>query len=131
MSMARHVFLSFVEEDLTLVTLFRGQARNRNSALSFDDYSVKDPYNSTRAEYIRSQITPKIRACSVLVCLVGAQTYSSSWVDWEIRAAAALGKKVVGVRLSSTRTDPLPAALRDVGAAVCGWDVDSIVRLIG
>src|SRR4051794_17527401 len=84
-AMSRHVFLSFVEEDLTLVTLFRGQARNRNSALSFDDYSVKDPYNSTRADYIRSQIRPKISACSVLVCLVGAQTHRSSWVDWEIR----------------------------------------------
>ena len=58
--MAKHAFPSFVEEDLSLVRLFRGQAKNKNSALSFDDYSAKVPLNSTNAEYIKSQIRPKI-----------------------------------------------------------------------
>jgi hypothetical protein len=44
---ARRVFLSFVEEDLTSVNLFRGQAKNKNSDLEFSDYSVMDPYDST------------------------------------------------------------------------------------
>lgn len=52
--MTKHVFLSFVEEDLTMVNLFRGQAKNRNSDLAFDDYSVKTPYNSDNAAYIRT-----------------------------------------------------------------------------
>lgn len=39
--MAKHVFLSFVEEDLELVRLFRGQAKNKNSDLEFDDYSER------------------------------------------------------------------------------------------
>lgn len=127
----RHVFLSFVEEDLTLVHLFRGQAKNKNSALAFDDYSVKVPYNSDSAPYIRSKITEKIRACSVLVCLVGQDTNSSTWVDWEIRKAIELDKTIVGVRLRSDRTDTLPQALVDAGAATSSWDIDSIVELIG
>jgi hypothetical protein len=36
--MFKHVFLSFVEEDLASVVLFRGQAKNKNSNLEFDDY---------------------------------------------------------------------------------------------
>ena len=39
-------FLSFVEEDLNLVNLFRGQAKNDNNDLDFADYSIKDPFLS-------------------------------------------------------------------------------------
>ena len=39
--MARRVFLSFVVEDLDLVNLFRGQAKNKKNDLEFSDYSVK------------------------------------------------------------------------------------------
>jgi hypothetical protein len=128
---AKHVFLSFVEEDLDLARLFRGQAKNKNSDLSFDDYSVKVPYNSSDAAYIRSKIKERIRTCSVLVCLIGKDTHKSPWVDWEIRTAADLDKKIVGVRLRRDHTDTLPTALVELKASICGWDIDSIVKLIG
>jgi hypothetical protein len=128
--MPRHVFLSFVEEDLDLVRLFRGQAKNENSALTFDDYSVKVPYTSEDAAYIRGKIKAKIQACSVLVCLVGEHTHKSEWVNWEIRTASDLGKEIVGVRLNKLRDDLLPEALSAVRAKVCPWEVAKIVALI-
>jgi hypothetical protein len=126
----RHVFLSFVAEDLTLVNLFRGQARNKNSNLTFDDYSVKVPYNSTRADYIRGRIRAQIRASSVLVCLVGRQTSRSRWVNWEIQTANQMGKRIIGVRLRPAR-DPLPVALAEARARIVAWDIPAIVSLIG
>lgn len=129
--MTKHVFLSFVEEDLELVRLFRGQAKNKNSALSFDDYSVKVPYNSVNAGYIRSRITEKIRAASVTICLIGSTTSTSRWVDWEIEKSDDLGNKVFGVRLNSRVNHPVPASLRAAGGKVLPWDVDQIVREIG
>lgn len=127
--MAKHVFLSFVEEDLTAVNLFRGQAKNKNSALIFDDYSVKTPYNSTNAAYIRQQITEKIRAASVTICLIGAKTHSSSWVEWEIDKSADLGNKLIGVRL--TTNGLAPATLSRRSAPIYGWELDRIVAAIG
>ena len=56
-SVTKHIFLSFVEEDLALVRLFRGQAKIKKGAPEFDDYSVKVPYNSMNATYIPSQIS--------------------------------------------------------------------------
>lgn len=35
-----HAFLSFVEEDLNVVNLFRGQAKSEHSDLEFADYSI-------------------------------------------------------------------------------------------
>jgi hypothetical protein len=114
------------------VTLFRGQAKNKNSDLAFDDYSVKVPYRSDDAAYIRSRIAEKINAASVTICLIGQMTHKSEWVDWEVRKAAGLTKKVLGVRLHSDSTrDRSPGAISDVGALVLNWDIDAIVRAIG
>lgn len=123
--MSKHVFLSFVAEDLSLVTLFRGQAKNKKSDLDFDDYSVKTPYNSTSADYIRSQIATKIRAASATIVLIGETTSTSSWVEWEIEKSVELGKKVIGVELATAGATP--AALTAAKATVVKWDIDKIV----
>lgn len=129
--MTKHVFLSFVVEDETLVNLFRGQATNKNSGLTFDDYSIKESINSTNAPYIKSRITERIRACSVLICLTGEDTAKSSWVTWEIQKAAELGKKILGVRLhSNTTKDKMPSALTTAGGPVYDWDIPAIVSAI-
>ena len=127
--MTKHIFLSFVEEDLESVRLFRGQAKNKNSALAFDDYSVKVPYNSTSAPYIRSKITEKIRASSVTIVLIGTFTWKSEWVAWEVQKSVELGKKVIGVRLKAGVTTP--SALISARAKVVDWKIDDIVREIG
>lgn len=129
--MTKHVFLSFVEEDLTPANLFRGQAKNKNSDLQFDDYSVNVPYDSENAAYIRSRITEKIRAASVAICLIGQKTSSSTWVKWEIEKSAELHKKILGVRLYSDVTCPTPAALTAAQGKLLGWDIDAIVNAIG
>lgn len=129
--MSKRVFLSFVEEDLERVRLFRGQAKNKNSSLNFDDYSVKVPYNSTNAAYIRSKIAEKIRYASVTICLIGETTSTSSWVHWELEKSAELGNAVIGVRLDRLRTHRVPSALTALRAPVLGWDIDRIVREIG
>jgi hypothetical protein len=130
--MAKRVFLSFVVEDLDLVILFRGQAKNKNSDLTFSDYSVQEPFDTTNAAYIRSQILERISAASVTICLIGETTYRSKWVDWEIRASVKEGNTVFGVRLhSSAIKDSTPQALVDINASVYNWDIAAIVKALG
>jgi|YNPMSStandDraft_2_1061718.scaffolds.fasta_scaffold25763_3 DNA-directed RNA polymerase subunit L len=128
--MARNVFLSFVEEDLNLVNLFRGQAKNENNDLEFSDYSVKEPFDSKNADYIRQQIRNLIKKVSVTLCLIGETTYKSRWVDWEITTSAELGKGLVGVRLHSSPKDIIPQALKDNKAEIVDWDIKKIVQAI-
>ncbi|WP_299290179.1 TIR domain-containing protein [Nitrosopumilus sp.] len=128
--MARHVFLSFVEEDLDLVNLFRGQAKNANNDLEFDDYSVKEPYNSTNADYIKQQIRSKLDNVSVTVCLIGHSTHKSDWVDWEIIASSAKEKGLVGVRLHSSQNDISPPSLIQQGGTIVNWKIDDVINAI-
>lgn len=127
--MSKHVFLSFVVEDKDAVELFRGQAKNKNSGLAFDDYSVRVPYNSTDADYIRRQISAKIKNSSVTICIVGATTHTSAWVKWEIEKSVAEGNKVIGVKLSTA--GPIPSALTAARAPIYTWNIADIVAAIG
>src|SRR6266511_1300888 len=128
--MARHVFLSFVEEDLDLVKLFRGQAKNENNDLEFSDYSVREPFDSANAEYIRRKIRELINQVSVTVVLIGETTSTSRWVDWEIRTTAGLGKGLVGMRLHSSYKDVVPQALKDNNAEIVDWNIKQVVAAI-
>jgi len=88
-----------VEEDLNIVNLFRGQAKARNNQLEFSDHSLKVPFNSSEADYIKNKIKEKISGVSVLLCLIGKTTYASKWVEWEVEKSAVLKKGIVGVLL--------------------------------
>jgi hypothetical protein len=124
--MAIRAFLSFVEEDLNLVNLFRGQAKNQRHDLEFDDYSVKEPYNSVNADYIGRNIANQIRYATLTVCLYGPTTYTSEWVNWELRKSVELGKPLMGVSLySDGRTKYHPAVLE--GRPRVAWNIPEIV----
>lgn len=128
--MPRRVFLSFVEEDLQLVRMFRGQAVNRNTELAFSDHSVQVPYNSSNADYIRRQIREKINHASVTLCLIGETTHTSTWVEWEIQTAQQLGKGLLGVRLHSSHRDIVPQVLSSSRATIVDWNIPTIVNAI-
>lgn len=128
--MTVHVFLSFVEEDLNLVNLFRGQAKNDNLDLEFDDFSIKEEINSENTPYIKSVIKDKIKRSSLVLCLVGSHTHESDWVNWEITTGYDLDKCIIGVKLNSDENDTLPNSLIIYKAEIVPWKIDEIMLAI-
>lgn len=126
----RRVFLSFRGEDKTLVDLFRGQAKNKNTDLDFIDFSLRAPFNSENAEYIRMGIRERIRQSSVTVVLITESTHQSQWVDWETRESVRLGKGVIGVKLKDDPPVKIPDAIKEYGFRVVGWNHAEIRRAI-
>ncbi|HAZ10786.1 MAG TPA: hypothetical protein DCY56_06755 [Candidatus Omnitrophica bacterium] len=125
--MAIRAFLSFVEEDLNLVNLFRGQAKNEDLDLEFDDYSIKEPFDSNNSDYIARGITNQIKYSSLVICLYGPATSKSKWVEWELNKALELGKPIMGVNLySDGRTKYYPAPLD--GHPRLTWNISAIVK---
>lgn len=93
----KNVFISFATEDLDEVNLLRAHALNENSDIEFNDHSVREPYNSDRASYIKEKIGERIARSSVCVVYVSESTRQSEWVKWEVEESLRQGKKVVGV----------------------------------
>src|SRR5439155_6408185 len=75
----RNVFLSFAQEDLNDVTMLRGQAKNQNSDLDFNDWSVQKPFNSNEADYIKRGIRERIRQSSMVLVYVSEHAAASKW----------------------------------------------------
>lgn len=117
----RNVFISFAHEDMGEVNLLRGQAKNENSPIEFNDWSVSEPYNSERAEYIKQRISERIQQSSVTVVYVTPQAATSEWVAWEIKRSLELGKKVIGVFKGDQRPATNFKAVRDNGIKMVPW----------
>ncbi|WP_245279565.1 TIR domain-containing protein [Rhizobium leguminosarum] len=117
----RNVFISFATEDMAEVNLLRGQAKNENSDIEFNDHSVREPYDSERADYIKSKITERINRCSVTVVYVSESTAQSRWVQWEVEKSLALGKKVVATHAGASPASALPKWLSRPEIKVVPW----------
>lgn len=127
---ARHVFISFVEEDLDEVNLLRGQAKNENSDLTFDDYSLKEPFDSANADYVRRGIRERLQRTSVCIVYLSNNTWSSKWVQWEISEALRLGKAVIGVYKGAAPPSRLPEPFREGRLRIVHWKHNDLMKAI-
>ncbi|MBL1150313.1 MAG: TIR domain-containing protein [Armatimonadetes bacterium] len=125
-----NVFISFAAEDLNDVNMLRGQARNENSDIEFNDWSLKEPFDSEKAEYIKRRIRERIRQCSVTVVYISDETADSKWVDWEVRESIAMGKGVVAMHKGDTPPTRLPKAITDNKVPVVPWNQKELAKAI-
>ena len=117
----RNIFISFDHRDVSEVNLLRGQAKNEDNDLEFNDYSVKEPYDSEKAEYIKSAIRERIRQASVTVIYITDLTHESQWVSWEATESIAQGKGVICVHKGDTPPGKLPKFVNELGLKVVPW----------
>lgn len=117
----RNVFISFDHRDVVDVNLLRGQAKNEDNDLEFYDYSLKEPFNSEKAEYIKSGIRERIRQASVTVIYLSDVTHESKWVDWEARESIEQGKGVICVHKGVTPPSKLPKFVNEFDLKVIPW----------
>lgn len=129
-SKSSNIFISFVEEDLNDVNLLRGQAKNKNSELEFRDYSVKEPYDSKNADYIKRNIRERIKQSSITIVYVSDSTSKSRWVNWEIEESIKLGKQVLAVYKGDSVPKTLPSALKENNIKPIKWSHSEIMNAI-
>lgn len=125
----RKIFLSFNHEDSDLAKTFLGQATYRDYNLRI---LAKDPevLESSDAESIRANIREAIEGSYALVCLIGAHSEKSPWVEWEIQTAKKLGRAMIGVKLPTATTANVPRLLFEYHAPIIDWDFDAIAKTL-
>lgn len=116
----RNVFISFATEDMDEVNLIRAHAKNEKNDIEFNDHSVKIPYDSDRAEYIKHKIGEKISRVSTTVVYLSKNAAQSKWVKWEVEKSKELGKRVIAVH-SGDRFEGDNPAWCDNSVKVVSW----------
>jgi len=117
----RNVFISFATEDMNEVNLLRAHSKNENSDIEFNDHSVKEPYDSERAAYIKQRIGERIDRCSVCVVFLSEHTKLSMWVTWEVDASVERGKRVIAVHATGAPPSALPEWVARHKVKVVPW----------
>src|SRR5204863_22668 len=117
-----NLFISFAQENLNEVNLLRGQAKNENTNLEFNDRSVQEPYDSDRADYIKQRLTERISQCSTTVVYLSQEAAASRWVEWEVRKSVELDKRVLAVyKGDSVAPASIPTCVRELGIRMLPW----------
>lgn len=135
-SKRRHVFISHHHKDDEHVTkltslLQRGGYDIRNSSIR------AKPANQRRLEQglvsdrvLKRLLRMKISWASTTVVLIGKETHSRPWVNWEIEQANRLGKRIVGVFARGASEEDVPPAFNKYAADLVNWNTDSIASAI-
>ena len=117
----RNVFISFPNEDIDDVNLLRAQAKNENSDIVFNDHSVREPFDSERASYIKGKISERISRSSLTVVYLTENTAQSKWVKWEVERSLELGKRVIATHSNSNSNVPIPDWISSRNIEVVPW----------
>lgn len=132
----KHVFISHHHAD-------DAEVSNLTSLLSHQGYDIRNssirakPANQRRLEQglvkdetIRRLLRMKISWAGCVVVLIGKQTHTRKWVNWEIEQANKQNKRIVGVYLRGGTDADIPPAFEKYGSALVGWNSDSIIAAI-
>ena len=79
-----------------------------------DEHPPTMPVDSPSAEPYKEELARRIGAASGLLCVFGEQSSTNGWMDWEIKRADQLGKRIIVVRIN--RDVAVPESLSDMGA---------------
>lgn len=136
MSKRRNVFISHHHADDEHVSRLTGMLKKNGYELRNSSIRAK-PANQDRLkkglikdETIKRLLRMKMSWASTVIVLIGKDTHTRPWVDWEIRKAHELGKRIIGVYARGGTEADVPPALNDYENARVNWNSDSIVDAI-
>jgi len=132
----KNVFISHHHADDEHVTKLTDMLKRNGFELRNSSIRAK-PSNQARLdkglvsdETIKRLLRMKMSWASTVVVLIGKETHNRPWVDWEIRKANELGKRIVGVFTRGGTEADVPEALNRYESARVNWNSDSIIDAI-
>lgn len=135
-SKRNHVFIShhFADDaevdNLTALLSRRGNDIRNSSIRAKPANQARLDRGEVKDETIRRLLRIKISWASTVVVLVGENTHSRPWVEWEIQEAHRQGKRIVGVFVRGGTDADKPVALEQYASSIVGWNSKSIIAAI-
>lgn len=132
----RHLFISHHHRDDAEVTNLTNLLTSRGYDIRNSSVRMK-PKNKRRMDekkvsdkVIERILRMKISWASTVVVLIGKETHTRPWVDWEIRKANEQGKRIVGIYVRGGTEADMPPSLEKYASAIVGWSTESIMSAI-
>jgi len=134
MSRSKNVFISHHHKDDKAVTDFANLLAGKDYIVRNSSIRAK-PRNTERLdkkmvsdETIRRLLRMKMFWAGTVVVLVGSDTHSRDWVNWEIEEAERQGKRILGVFMHGAKDSDIPESLEKFGDGLVGWNSKKIIE---
>lgn len=132
----KHLFISHHHKDDAEVSKFISLISGKGYDIRNSSIRVK-PENQKRLdqkrvsdEVIKRLLRMKISWAGTTVVLIGKDTHTREWVNWELEQANKQGKRIVGVYLNGGTEADIPKNFENYGSALVKWNSDSIIRAL-
>lgn len=119
------IFISYKWEDNRYFNGMKGLLNNPNNRYVHYVLSERDDLRNKGKNVVESHLKENIRNCNRVICLVGEDTQSSKWVQWELEVATSQNKKIIAVRIPRT-TGGAPRLIRERNISVIKWKADEV-----
>lgn len=132
----RHVFIShhFADDNsvTNLISLLSKKGYDfRNSAPRLKEANKKRlEAGKVPKKSLERLLRMKISWAGTVVVLIGKDTHSRPWVDFEIQRAKEQGKRIIGVFERGGTEADLPKGLLDYSSGIVNWNTESIISAI-
>lgn len=126
-----NIFISHCGEDADCLEKLRILLKKQGYEVRDSSIDERNPNNAKDPEYIKTLIRPKIDWAGKVLVLIGPQTHTREWVEWEIEYANKNGdKRIVGIYARGDSDSDIPVNLKKYGDALVPWSSDKLVSAI-
>lgn len=123
------IFISHKYEDNKYYNGMAGLLTNPNNICMHSVIRERDDLRDKGENVVKTHLKKKIRNCYAVICLIGQDTHSSKWVQWELEVATSLKKKIIPVRIKDT-TGNAPKIIRERKISTLPWSVKKINKIL-
>ncbi len=130
MEKTKNVFISHYSNDEENIDKLRNLISDKGYNIKNSSVDSSKPNFAKNPEYVKRLLRMRIQWAGTFICLIGPQTYTREWVDWEIDQANKKGKRIVGIYLNGASESNVPESFNKYGDALVGWTSEKIVGAI-
>lgn len=125
MNKQKNIFISHYEKDDIHVQSLKKRLISQGydvKNFSVDSTKHKDGRRPTDS-VIKRLLDIRIKTASTFICLIGPDTHTRKWVNYEVRKAYLEGKKIIGIYTHGNKNNvELPEAFKKYGNSTLGWN---------
>lgn len=124
MSDIHNIFISHYGQDDEHVQRLKNRLKDRgneirNSSIDSTKYRNKIPSDSVIARLLKI----RINWAGTFICLIGEDTHTRPWVNYEVEQAHLKGKYIVSIyKHGCANSVELPEAIKAYGGPIIGWN---------
>ncbi|MCK8479070.1 TIR domain-containing protein [Psychroserpens algicola] len=128
MSKEKNVFISHHNVDEKHIQNLKNLISGKGYSLKNSSIDSTKSNQANNSDYIKRLLRLRIQWAGKFVVLIGKNTHTRDWVNWEIEQAHKKGKKIIGIYLNGLNEKvKLPEKLDKYGHEVIPWYSEKII----